>query len=168
MADSAIPAPSINTYPYNIPYSFQYNVKIDAAPSSDASGEGIFQEVSGLNVTMKPEPFSEGGVNHYIQKFPSKVDYSNLVLKRGLLKGSSLATWINNALFNYQFSPTKITISLLGQGANPGEFNPLVTWQVIGAYPVSAQVSALKATDSSLVFETFELAYSYFQNVPVT
>ncbi|MEX6686840.1 phage tail protein [Danxiaibacter flavus] len=142
-------------YPYDVPVSFRFNVKIQ-----DAGGEyeGSFQDVSGLNVSIEMETINEGGVNDYSYKIPKRVKYDNLVLKRGLLKSSSLVTWINDAVRNFKFSTRKIDVLLLDE-----EMNPLVTWSFFDAYPVSVKVSDLKAKENELVFESLEFAYSYFE-----
>lgn len=142
-------------YPYDVPVSFRFNVKIQ-----DASGlyEGSFQDVSGLNVSIEMETINEGGVNDYSYKIPKRVKYDNLVLKRGLLKSSSLVSWINDAVRNFKFSTRKVDVLLLDE-----EMNALVTWSFFDAYPVSVKVSDLKAKENELVFETLEFAYSYFE-----
>ena len=43
-----------------------------------------FTEVSGLSVEMGTEEFVEGGENRFIQKYPTRAKYPELVLKRGL------------------------------------------------------------------------------------
>lgn len=142
-------------YPYDVPVSFRFNVKIE-----DAGGEseGSFQDVSGLNVSIEMETVNEGGQNDYSYKIPRRVKYDNLVLKRGLFKSSSLVTWINDAVRNFKFSPRKVDVLLLDE-----EMNVLVTWSFFDAYPVSIKVSNLKAKENELVFETLELAYRYFE-----
>lgn len=150
----AAASPSATGYPYNIPVSFQFDVKIAGVTGV---GECLFQDVSGLNVKMAPEVINEGGTNDQVYKLPTRVTYDNLVLKRGLLKGSSLITWVNNALRNFTFVPKQVTIALLDENSAP-----VITWTLANAYPVSLQISELKAMDNGLVIETLELAYSYY------
>ncbi len=141
-------------YPYNIPVGFHFDVKVK---SYSAPAEGTFSEVSGLSVKMDMETINEGGVNNYVHKFPKKVNYENLVLKRGLMKGSDLMTWVNKAVNNFEFTPEKIQIRLLDENNKP-----TVGWSVVNAYPVAVKISEFKAQENAIVFETLELAYEYF------
>ena len=150
----------LNTYPYTIPYSFLYRVVIAGVTTSENNGEGIFHEVSGLRKSMMSEPFYEGGVNDGVFKFPSKVTYDNLILKRGYLIGSSMTTWIDNSLNSFPIKPAGVTISLLSPDGST-----LAGWQLKDAYPVSLKFSDLNSMENSLFFETFELAYSKFENI---
>lgn len=152
--------PGEDIYPYNIPLSFQYQLVFDGNSSASSGGEYCFHEISGLNVKMSPEIFTEGGNNGYTYKLPSKITYENLILKRGLLKGSALIAWVNDALFNFKFKPKNIVVSLMDESQNP-----VISWSVVGAYPVSMQISKFNAQENSVVVETFELAYSYFQQI---
>jgi len=40
---------------------------------------------------------------------------------------------------------------------------PVAIWNVIQAYPLKWSVSDFKASDNSIVVETIELAYQYFE-----
>lgn len=142
-------------YPYNIPVGFYFSVKIDGI---SGAGECSFQDVSGLNVSFSTESINEGGNNTFSWKLPTRPKYDNLVLKRGILKNSTLITnWINNAVSNYVFAPKQVDISLLDE-----QSKVVISWSLVNAYPVSVKISEFKAMENSLAFETLELAYSYF------
>ena len=141
-------------YPYTIPVGFHFDVKIKAFNSP---AEGTFSDVSGLALKMETENVNEGGVNDFIRKFPKRVSYENLVLKRGLMKGTDLITWINNSVREFSFKPQNILVRLLDENNAP-----VVNWSIINAYPVAVKISEFKAQENSLVFETLEFAYEYF------
>src|ERR1700754_5221899 len=86
--------------------SFYFRVTFD-------NEECEFQEVGGLNASIKTEAINEGGNNDYVLKLPVRVQYDNLVLKRGLLKGAPLITWVTNAISYFKFEPKDIKIELL-------------------------------------------------------
>lgn len=142
------------TYPYNIPVSFHFSVKITGF---DNDAECAFRDVEGLSVKMDLESVEEGGVNNYVHKFPKKAQYKDLVLKRGLLLGSQATAWVKNAITNFSFEPKSIYISLLDETNKPS-----VKWWLVNAYPIGLEVSAFNANDNSLVIETLTLAYDYF------
>jgi len=50
-----------------------------------------FSEASGLNVEIPTEEFAEGGENRFTQKYPLRPKYAELILKRGLLKSSTIS-----------------------------------------------------------------------------
>jgi phage tail-like protein len=145
-----------SAYPYNIPLGFRFNVKISGI-TDDA--ECSFRDVSGISVNIELETFNEGGVNEYVHKLPKRAKYENLILKRGIMQGSSLiADWINKAIREFTFNPKQIDIMLLDE-ANA----PTISWSLVNAYPVAIKISEFKAMENEIVVETLELAYNYFE-----
>jgi phage tail-like protein len=138
-----------NYYP---PLGFHFKVEFANLP-----GEFEFQSVSGLNVEMETEEISEGGENRFKHKLPVRTRFPNLVLKRGLLVDSDLIKWCREAVEDFKISPTNITIKLLNE-----KHEPLMTWNVVHAYPVKWAVADFNAEESKLVIETIELVYNYF------
>ena len=59
---------------------------------------------------------------------------------------------------DFDISPADITISLLNE-----EHEPLMTWNVVHAWPVKWAVADFNAEESKIVIETIELAYNYFK-----
>tara|TARA_R100001369_G_scaffold78668_3_gene108414 strand:- start:241 stop:681 length:441 start_codon:yes stop_codon:yes gene_type:complete len=117
-----------------------------------------FSEVTGLNVEHETLEYRQGSSKVYSTiKIPGLEKLSNIVLKRGMLKG-------DNDLFNwfYEFRVEKnrqnITISLLDE-----EHKPTVVWVVLNAWPVSIRYSELHATKSEILIERMELAHEGIQ-----
>ena len=54
---------------------------------------GGFSECSGLEMSMQPDEFKEGGNNGFIHKFPTRVTWSNIILKKGVGAGTALWDW---------------------------------------------------------------------------
>jgi len=138
-----------NYYP---PLGFHFKVEF-----ANLSGEYQFQSVSGLNVELETEQIAEGGENRFKHKLPVSTRYPNLVLKRGIRVDSSLTKWCREALEDFDIKPTNITISLLNE-----EHEPLMTWNVVHAYPIKWSVSEFNAEKSLVAIESIELAYNYF------
>jgi phage tail-like protein len=134
-----------------------YHFKVEFA---NLKGEYQFQSVSGLNYNLGTEEITEGGENRFIHKLPLRPRYPNLVLKRGLLVDSALIDWCKAAVEGFNYSPTDIIIKLLNE-----EHQPLMTWNVIHAYPVKWSVADFNAEESKIVIETIELTYSYFKTL---
>lgn len=138
------------------PVGFYFEVFIVGITQRGTSEAG-FENVSGLDVKIETEPVQEGGVNQFTRKLPKALQYQNLVLRRGLVKGSPLMTWINNAITNFIFAPKTVQVNLLNEQGKPA-----VNWSFFNAYPVSVKVSDLNSRDEKYVVETLELAYDYF------
>jgi phage tail-like protein len=130
----------------------------------DIDTEQRFQEVNGLSFEIETETIHEGGENRFEYKLPKRAKYPNLVLKRGLLKGTALLKWIRDAMNTYftalvyDFKPADITITLLDESDTA-----VAIWNVKQAYPVKWSTSDFKASENSIVVETLELAYQYFE-----
>src|SRR5215467_11081253 len=52
-----------------------------------------FSECSGLEMTMQPEEYREGGRNDSVLKFPNRITWSNIILKRGIVADTGLWDW---------------------------------------------------------------------------
>ncbi len=117
-----------------------------------------FQEVSGLSVTMNTESVSEGGENRFVHKLPTRTQYGDLTLKRGLMAVSGVTEWCRETLENYQIKPVNLLVSLLNES-----HIPLQSWYVVHAYPTKWEVGAFNAEQSQLAIETLTLSYQYFK-----
>lgn len=120
----------------------------------------LFQGVSGLEVRFSTESYREGGQNQFQHTLPVLTEYSNLTLRRGLVKNSALITWCRDALENIAIDPKNVIIKLLNS-----EHKPLFTWNIVNAWPLSWSVSEFDAEQSTLVIETLELNYDYFKTI---
>lgn len=141
-----------NPYP---PVSFHFKVEFNGISSQDKDVQ--FQSVSGLSVDIETEEFAEGGENRFKHKFPVRSKFPNLVLKRGMVTDSQLIKWCRNAIESFEFEPVDLTVKLLNEN-----HEPLVTWNVVHAYPIKWEVEELDAEQSKVTIETIELAYNYF------
>jgi phage tail-like protein len=139
-----------NYYP---PLGFHFKVEF-----ANLKSEFEFQSVSGLTIELDTEEIAEGGENRFKHTLPVRTKFPNLVLKRGLLADSSLVKWCRDAIEDFNITPTDVTISLLNE-----EHEPLMTWNVVHAYPLKWAMADFNAQESKLVIETIELAYNYFK-----
>jgi len=141
-----------NFYP---PVGFHFKVEVLGASKID--NDVRFTDVSGLSVEMGSEEVAEGGENRFIQKYPARAKYSELVLKRGLLVNSDLVKWVRECIEDYKISPKNIDVKLLNE-----EHQPLMTWHLVNAYPTKWAVSDFGATNNAVVIESLQLFYQYF------
>ena len=145
---------------YPVPVAFSFKVTFVTPGIVSSGADCSFQEVHGLTQTVPTLDVPEGGQNQYVQKLPQVPTYSDLVLTRGVITDSNLILWLRLAFEQFQFTPATIQISLLGTDAQP-----VVTWQVFGAYPVKWSVNNFGGRSNELALETLELKYQYFTRV---
>jgi phage tail-like protein len=139
---------------YYPPVGFHFKVEfVGLAGGADSR----FTEVGGLAVEMGSEEVAEGGENRFVQKYPTRAKYPELVLKRGLLKNSAVWDWIRQCLVDYKIEPRSVDIHLLNES-----HEPLMTWHVIGAWPTKWAVGDFNASSNSFAVESMQLAYQYF------
>lgn len=148
---------------YYPPVSFHFRVEFVGVGGMSGDTEQRFQEVSGLSFEVETEALREGGENRFEYKLPKRTKYPNLVLKRGLLKGTAVLDWFKSALSTwyivavYDFKPADLVITLMDEADQP-----VATWNVVQAYPLKWAVSNFNATENGVAVETIELAYQYF------
>jgi len=81
---------------YYPPVGFHFKVEFSGVGNADMDTR--FQEVSGLTAEIGTEELQVGGENRFSYRLPTRARFSNLVLKRGMLKDSELITWFSRAI----------------------------------------------------------------------
>lgn len=141
-----------NYYP---PVGFHFKVEVQGL-GNDLDAR--FTEVGGLSVEIGGEEVAEGGENRFIQKYPTRAKYPELVLKRGLVvPESGLLSWVQQCLDSHAVEPKTMFVKLLNE-----KHQPLMTWNVVGAYPTRWAVSDLNASNNAVSIESMQFFYQYF------
>ena len=135
-----------------------FHFKVEVLGLTPVADDLRFVEVGGLGIEVATEEMAEGGENRFVQRYPGRSKYGVLVLKRGLLKGSKVWEWAQNCIENLDIDPRDINVTLLNE-----QHEPLMTWHLVGAFPVKWSVSDLNATANAFVVETLTLSYRYFR-----
>lgn len=143
---------------YYPPWGFYYRVEFGISKDKN---DVRFQSVSGLSVEYDYESLKEGGENRFEHKLPVRTKYTDMVLKRGMLTDSEVIKWFLEAFRDRKFKPSDISVILMNEKSET-----LRTWNVVHAIPKKWTVSDLNANESSLVIETLELSYRYFEILP--
>jgi phage tail-like protein len=142
-----------NYYP---PVGFHF--KVEVLGLSPSGNDTRFTEVSGLSVEMITEEVTEGGENRFLQKYPVRAKYPELVLKRGLLVDSQISDWIRHCIEDFNIEPKNIDVKLLNE-----RHEPLLTWHVINAYPTKWAVADLSASNNAVLIESIQFCYQYYR-----
>jgi len=129
---------------YYPPVGFHFKVEVLGLTAN--ANDVRFSEVSGLSVEMGTEEVAEGGENRFIQRYPTRASYQELVLKRGLLLDSEVGKWVRQCIEDLDIRPLDIDIKLLNE-----DHQPLMTWHVVKAYPTRWAISELSASPNAVV-----------------
>lgn len=140
---------------YYPPVGFHFRVEVLGLSPND--NDLRFTEVSGLSAEVATEEVPEGGENRFVQKYPTRSKYPELVLKRGLLVSSEVIKWIEECVGSDTVEPKNLDVQLLNES-----HEPLLTWHVVGAFPTKWAVSDLNASANGVVIESMQLYYRYF------
>ncbi|HEY1289393.1 MAG TPA: phage tail protein [Burkholderiales bacterium] len=140
---------------YYPPPAFHFAVRVPSLAPNDH--DSCFSDVGGLSMEVSTEEVPEGGENRFVQKYPVRAKYPELVLKRGLLVRSALFDWIRDAIQDFAILPRDVDVVLLD-----AEHQPLFTWHLVNAYATKWQVNDLNASANSVSVEALQLFYQYF------
>jgi phage tail-like protein len=135
------------------------NVSIGASIGGSvgaAAGTGVvggFQECTGLDTSLEVEDYKEGGLNDRIRKFPSRVTWQNIVLKRGIGLGDDLWNW--HAAYMNGTGVRRDGIIVLENDLH----QPLKQWQFTRGLPIRWTGPAFNAKTSEVAIESLEIVH---------
>jgi phage tail-like protein len=150
------------------PVAFHFAVALEGVATTLmwSGPDASFQEVSGMRVQFGSEEVAEGGVNQFVHRLPKPPTYSNLTLKRGVVVlASPLAAWVSStldSLLTYPITTRNMFVTLRNE-----QGGPLITWKFVNAYPVMWETSPLNAMENTVLTETMEFSYNYFERMVV-
>ena len=118
-----------------------------------------FSEVSGLIVEQEVLEYREGASPEYTTiKVPGMKKYSNIILKRGSFQeDNEFYDWFNTVQLS-SVERRDINISLLNEN-----HEPIITWKIANAWPVSLKYSDLNSEKSEILIESLEIAHEGFR-----
>ncbi|MBI5877221.1 MAG: phage tail protein [Chloroflexi bacterium] len=112
-----------------------------------------FSECSGLEMVMTPEEYRQGGENQAVRKFPSRITWANLRLKRGVAYSNDLWEWCTGFVEGRGKRRDGI-ISL-----RDDEQTAVRVWKFTRGIPVKWSGPALNAMQGQIAFEELEIAH---------
>jgi phage tail-like protein len=126
-----------------------------------ALASGGFSECSGLETGMEVEDYREGGSNGCVLKFPTRVTWTNIRLRRGVAWSDDLWKW-HDGFVKGRGKRRDGVIVLLNE-----ERDPAKVWQLSRALPVRWAGPTLNATQSQVAIEELELAHEGMRLLPI-
>jgi phage tail-like protein len=141
--------------------TFQFHVEIDG------KAVATFSECAGLELNVKFDEVREGGQNEFVHRLPGRVEYGNLILKRGYLPADGAAAgeglseffrWCLSALNRpgSQVQRHDVTVTLLSHGIKSTAIH---SWIFRRCYPVKWSGPSFKTGDNAIAIESLELAH---------
>ncbi len=140
---------------YIPPLGFHFSVEFNLPDITDSDIR--FKEVTGISRDLEVITVNEGGENRFVHKLPLRANYPNLILKRGLMLDTALRQWCHDAIYEMDIQPTTIWVKVLNN-----DHEPLQTYTFHNAWPKKWSVSDLNSENNSLMVESLELCYQYF------
>lgn len=123
---------------------------LTAAQSKPAGG---FSECSGLEMSMDIEEYKEGGNNGLTLRFPTRVKWANLRLKRGVAIADDLWLW------HYGFVQGRVVRRDGVVTLQDEQQNPVKVWSFTRGLPVKWTGPSLNATQNQVAIEELEIAH---------
>lgn len=135
-------------------FNFLVEIKVDGI--SDEICSAGFSECDGLEVSIEPKTFQEGGNNTQQVHLAGAVSYAQLTLKRGMSSDFGLWRWFNEVLKTDQRGLRgQATIVMLGV-----DREPQLTFKLKDCLPVKLRAPAFNAKDGALAIEEMQLVYA--------
>ncbi len=118
---------------------------------------GGFSECSGLEMTMEVHEYKEGGLNDYVHKFPTRAEFSNITLKKGMGLTDDLWLW------HYDFVQGKGkrrdgVITLMNEIGLP-----VKVWVFKKGIPLKWNGPDLNASQNALAIESLDVSHEGFE-----
>lgn len=119
-----------------------------------------FSECTGLEMTMQAEEYKEGGRNGEVLKFPNRVTWSPITLKRGVAVSTDLWDW----LYGFAQGTGKRrdgVVMLMDESQSPA-----FVWFFRRGLPTKWTGPALNASQNSVAIEALEIAHEGIHLIP--
>ena len=128
----------------------RFKVMIDNLPI------GSFTKCDGLKATYAVKTYEEGGQNNFVHQLPGRLSYENITLVRNVSEESlALAGWFASFQAAVKRSTGRITVMDV-TGAE------VVTWNLMGVFPVSWSADGVDASGNGVLLETLVIAHEGF------
>lgn len=121
---------------------------------------GGFMECAGLEMAMSAEEYKEGGRNGAVLKFPSRVTWTPLTLKRGVSTSTELWDWFFGFVEGNGRRRDGV-ITLMDETQSPA-----FIWFFRRGLPTKYSGPSLNASQSNVAIESIEIAHEGLHLIP--
>lgn len=142
---------------------FNFRVELYDANSNEPLCSAGFAECSGLEISMAPKSYQEGGLNARQHHFIGPVSYGQLTLKRGMTGNFDLWTWFSQTMQkNGGGLRASGQIVLFAEDGSTER----ARFSIDGCLPVKLVAPALNAKDGHIAIEEMQLVYASLTLLP--
>lgn len=125
-----------------------------SAPPQTSQASAGFSECSGLEMSLELEEYKEGGNNGVLLRFPSRVKWSNIRLKRGITTNSDELWKWHFGFVSGQVVRRDGVVTLQDE-----QQNPVKSWSFVRGLPVKWTGPTMNATQNQIAIEELEIAH---------
>ncbi len=136
-------------YPMPV-YNYRVEIGSDAVAFSEVSGLSISYEL----YTYKESPVESGVPGPRVMHMPAQGTPATVTLKKGVVRGSSIAAlfnWINSVQIN-QIEKKDIYVRLCDEAGEA-----VISWKVTNAFPTKLEAPTFDANSNDAAIESMEL-----------
>lgn len=144
-----------------IVFNFQVLLRVGNAAALGLANplcDAAFAECDGLEMTMEPKTWREGGNNQAQIHLVGPVSYGHLTLKRGMTANLDLWKWFALSTGNEHRSLRASGVVLMSDAAQ----RPCLRYTLDGCLPLKIKSPALNARDGVIAVEEMQLVYRRF------
>jgi phage tail-like protein len=137
--------------------------QIATAAALSAIGDialGGFSECTGLEMSLEVKDYEEGGNNGTVLKFPTRVKWATITLKRGIGAGNALWDW-HYGFVEGRGKRRDGVIVLLSDLKVPNN-----VWYFRRGLPIKYTAPALNASQNNVAIESIEIAHEGIYQLP--
>jgi phage tail-like protein len=144
---------------------FRFLVRFTVATgNSGAKGDermlcgGAFSECSGIEATMEPKAIKAGGHNYGEFQRAGRVNFSTVILKRGITRNRDLWQWFHlagNGAYAYRL---KAEIILRDFDRNGSE-KEVMKWTMLNALPTKFRAADFNSTSTQIAIEELHFVH---------
>jgi phage tail-like protein len=116
--------------------------------------QGSFSDCTGLEATMEPKVFKEGGLNYGSHQRAGQVSFSTVVLKRGYSSSSDLWTWFQSVASGGYAQRLTVIITVFELDGTSS-----LAWMLARALPVKFKAADLSAKSGDFGIEELHLVH---------
>jgi phage tail-like protein len=118
-----------------------------------------FAEASGLEATMEPKTFREGGRNVGDRQLPGRVTFQPVVLKRGVTRIQHLWRWFDLVAGRRYAIRLDARLVVLGAGDDPLTSLGRLEWRMRDCLPTRFRAPTFQAKDHEVAVEELHFVH---------
>jgi phage tail-like protein len=137
-------------------FNFLVEIRVPGIAGSDPICKAAFAECDGLEMSMEPKTFHQGGQNYEQVHLAGPVSYSQLTLKRGMSKDFGLWRWFTEVMKTEQRGLRGQGLIVMLDGAHQKQ----MTIKLKDCLPIKLRIPALNAKEGGIAIEEMQLVYA--------